>query len=127
MRGPVVRGHQRGRTIGVPTANLRLTDQLVPADGVYTGQVRVDGRVWPAAVSIGRLETFGDSQRQIEAHLVGYGGDLYGRELDLEVLDWLRDQVRFAGVEALKAQIGRDIAEVLQRASRPPCRPIAAA
>jgi riboflavin kinase/FMN adenylyltransferase len=65
---------------------------------------------YQAAVSIGSMPTFGDGMQQIEAHLIGFDGDLYGRTVQLQLLDWLRDQQRFPGVEALQAQLSRDVA-----------------
>lgn len=117
LEGEVVQGHQRGRTIGVPTANLRVPDGLlVPADGVYAGRCTIDGHRYPAAISIGSTPTFGqDLQRQVEAHLLDFSGDLYGKTLHLELLDWVREQLRFQGPEPLKAQIARDIQAVRQR------------
>src|SRR5690606_35341648 len=105
LRGVVIKGHQRGRTIGIPTANLDCDDQLVPADGVYAGRCTVAGRCYSAAVSIGTMPTFGPNARQIVAYLIGFHGDLYVRTLDLEILDWLREQRRFDGIDALKAAI----------------------
>jgi riboflavin kinase/FMN adenylyltransferase len=125
LEGPVVRGHQRGAGIGMPTANLDCREQLVPADGVYAGRCAVNGRTWPAAVSIGTMPTFGANARQVEAHLVGFEGDLYGRRIVLEVLDWLRDQRRFGGIDALKAKMALDVAEVLDRMDQDVARPIA--
>jgi riboflavin kinase/FMN adenylyltransferase len=125
LRGPVVQGHQRGRTIGVPTANLNVTEQLIPAEGVYAARCAIDGTPYAAALSIGTMPTFGDHPPQVEAHLIGYTGDLYGRTLDLEVIDWLRDQMKFPGVEALKAQLARDIATAKQLAGFRTAEPIA--
>ncbi|MDB5302650.1 MAG: ribF [Phycisphaerales bacterium] len=127
LQGEVIRGHQRGRTIGVPTANLRVDGQLVPDDAVYAGRCTVDGKTFPAAVSIGTLPTFGDSDRQIEAHLIGFAGDLYGRVLTVELVDWLRDQRKYDGIEPLKAQIAMDVADTVRRAADDASRPIAAA
>jgi riboflavin kinase/FMN adenylyltransferase len=125
LRGPVVEGFRRGRTIGVPTANLRVTEQLIPAEGVYAGRCRVSGVTYPAAVSIGTMPTFGDNPPQIEAHLVGFTGDLYGQTLDLELVDWLRDQRKFPGVDALKAQLARDIQASVDLARTRTAEPIA--
>jgi len=97
LEGFVVKGHQRGRTIGVPTANLRCDDQLVPADGVYAGRVCVDGRTYAAAISIGSMPTFGENTRQVEAHLVGFDGDLYDRVIQVELADWVREQMKYPG------------------------------
>ena len=126
LQGPVVKGHQRGRTIGIPTANLDCGEQLIPADGVYVGRCEVDGRAYPVALSIGTMPTFGRNARQVEAHLIGYDGDLYGRALRVEVIDWLREQWRFSGVEALKAKMARDLDAVRERAGLDPSEPIAA-
>jgi riboflavin kinase/FMN adenylyltransferase len=115
LRGRVVLGFQRGRTIGVPTANLDVHDQLIPQDGVYAGRVIVEGKPYTAAVSIGTMPTFGGDRRQIEAHLIGFNGDLYNRILDLELIDWLRDQFKFSSIDSLKRQLARDIEEATAR------------
>ena len=127
LEGLVIKGHQRGRTLGMPTANLDCRDQLVPADGVYAGRCTVDGRSYPAAVSIGTMPTFGDNPRQVEAYLLGFDGDLYGRPLQVELVDWVREQRKFSGVEALKAQMARDLDAVRRSAGLHPERPIAVA
>ena len=116
LTATVVRGEQRGRTLGVPTANLdpaALDGFIVPADGVY-GCVAVveDGETHPAAVSIGTKPTFGRVALTVEAHLLNYDGDLYGRTLTLRFVRWVRGQVAFRGVESLLAQLKRDLAEV---------------
>ena len=125
LRGEVVMGHQRGRTIGVPTANLRVTDQLVPIDGVYAGRSAIDGKTYAAAVSIGTMPTFGENERQVEAHLIGYAGDLYGRVIEVELVDWIREQWKFPGLDALKSQLRRDIAYAQECANHNRCQPIA--
>jgi riboflavin kinase/FMN adenylyltransferase len=125
LEGIVITGAARGREMGVPTANLKCGDQLIPADGVYAGRCGVDGRFWPAAASIGTNPTFGENPRTVEAHLIGFSGDLYGRVLRLQLLDWQREQRTFAGVEALKSWIAADIQETLIRANEDPARPIA--
>ena len=86
------KGILRGKAMGVPTANLRCDDQLIPADAVYAGRCAVNGKTYPAAVSIGTMPTFGENVRQIEAHLIGFDGDLYGVTLAIELVDWLREQ-----------------------------------
>lgn len=112
LAGRVVQGFQRGRTIGIPTANLDCADHLVPADGVYAGACEVEGRTFPAAVSVGTTPTFDRRQHQVEVHLIGFDGDLYGRILHVRLTRWVRDQARFPGVDALKAQLQRDLAAV---------------
>jgi riboflavin kinase/FMN adenylyltransferase len=126
LEGQVVRGHQRGRGIGVPTANVRTEGQLVPGDGVYVGRAHLDGVTRAAAVSIGTMPTFGDHRRQVEVHLIGFDGDLYGKTLAVEFVDWVREQWKFKSVEALKRQLARDIAFCAERASVNPTIPVAA-
>lgn len=123
--GPVMKGHQRGRTIGVPTANLDCREQLLPADGVYAARCEVEGRTYPVALSLGTMPTFGPNARQVEAHLVGFEGDLYGQTLRVEVLDWLREQRKYKGLEALKAQLAQDIRNAASRADLSPETPVA--
>ena len=127
LRGEVVKGFQRGRTIGVPTANLRCDGQLIPADGVYAGRCAVAGRAYPAAVSIGTLPTFGDHSLHVEAHLIGFAGDLYGQTLSVEVLDWLREQIKYPNLDALKARISRDVKETMKRQNEDAARVMAPA
>ena len=113
--GRVVKGYQRGRTIGTPTINLDCGDQLIPADGVYAGRVSVHGVEHAAAVSIGNAPTFDDAKWQVEAHILDFDGDLYDRTIHLRVIDWLREQRKFRGLDELKAQIARDIADSRDR------------
>jgi riboflavin kinase/FMN adenylyltransferase len=118
LRGEVIEGFKRGRTIGVPTANLKCDGQMIPLDGVYAGRCEIDGRTYPLALSIGTLPTFGEHGRQVEGHLIGYAGDLYGRTIEIDVVDWLRDQIKFSNVDALKAQLARDIVEAKVRVTQ---------
>jgi riboflavin kinase/FMN adenylyltransferase len=110
LRGRVVRGEQRGRILGFPTANLhRRRDLLLPADGVYAVCARLDGRTYPAVLNIGVRPTFGTLQRTVEAHLLDFDQSLYGRWLVLELVDRLRGEQRFAGPEALRQAIAADV------------------
>jgi riboflavin kinase/FMN adenylyltransferase len=124
--GEVVVGYQRGRTIGMPTANLDCADQLIPADGVYAGRCELGTIPWPAAISIGRMATFGDNKRQVEVHLIGFTGDLYGQTIEVQLLDWVRDQRKFAGIEALKAQMSKDLAYTVERQGLDPAKEVVA-
>jgi riboflavin kinase / FMN adenylyltransferase len=112
LEGEVTHGNHRGRTIGVPTANVNCDELLVPADGVYAGRSTIDNVTYPTAISIGTTPTFGDHARQVEAHLAGFSGDIYGRIIRLELLDWVRDQWKFTSLEALKEQMFRDLRHV---------------
>ncbi|HMB96794.1 MAG TPA: riboflavin kinase, partial [Tepidisphaeraceae bacterium] len=109
LSGKVIRGHGRGKKIGIATANIDCGDQLIPADGVYAARCAIDGVNYPAALSIGTTPTFDENQRQIEAHLIGFDADLYDRVIEVEVIDWVRDQLRFFEVQQLKDQIARDL------------------
>ncbi len=112
MEGDVVAGFRRGRNLGFPTANIDVGEQLVPGDGVYSGVVEVDGQKHRAGVSIGILPTFGDGVRQVEAHLVDFDGDLYGKKIELSVRKRLRGQQSFNSQEELVRQIELDMDQV---------------
>jgi riboflavin kinase/FMN adenylyltransferase len=109
--GTVARGDRRGTAIGIPTANLELHHAVRPPAGVYAADVPLDGRLHRAVVNIGTRPTFKEQGVEtIEAHLLDYrGGDLYGRVLEVRFLRRLRDEKKFEGVDALKAQIAEDI------------------
>ncbi len=112
LRGNVVEGEKRGRTIGYPTINLNCGLQMLPCDGVYGGRVELNGQTHAAAVSIGHKPTFGQRMLTCEAHLLDFDGDLYGQTVDLTMLRWLRDQIPFANVDALKQQLHHDTQQV---------------
>ncbi|WP_375499911.1 bifunctional riboflavin kinase/FAD synthetase [uncultured Jatrophihabitans sp.] len=119
LDGVVERGDQRGRELGYPTANLRADDKAaVPADGVYAGRVvRLDewGRtidappLGTAAISVGTNPTFDVRQRRVEAFVLDFAGDLYGSNLGIEFVERLRGMERYDGVDALVAQMDRDV------------------
>jgi riboflavin kinase / FMN adenylyltransferase len=111
LSGKVVEGARRGRTIGVPTANIEIwQEQAYPAFGVYACWAWVDGERRPAATNIGVRPTFEETGLPtIEAHLIDYNGDLYGREMRLEFAARLRAELKFDGIEALVAQIKADV------------------
>jgi riboflavin kinase / FMN adenylyltransferase len=115
LDGAVVRGAGRGRELGVPTANLETRNELVPPHGVYATTATVGGVVYPSVTNIGMRPTFESSGKTtVEAHLLGFDRDLYGRAIRLGFVQRLRDERRFADVDALKAQIEADV----RRASR---------
>ena len=116
LPGTIVKGDQRGRTIGIPTANLdpaAYAGLIVPMDGVYAGSVLIDGDVCPAAISVGSKPTFGQNTLTAEAHLIGFTHDdpdvLYGKPARFRFARWIRDQYPFPGVQALIQQLRRDI------------------
>ncbi|UQS81579.1 riboflavin biosynthesis protein RibF [Bombilactobacillus folatiphilus] len=109
--GLVVHGYQMGRQLGFPTANLSMSnEQFIPRIGVYVSRVKVGQTWWPAMTSIGRNITFkrGDNPLTIEANLLDFDQDLYGKTLQIEWLDYLRDEVKFADASALIAQLHQD-------------------
>lgn len=111
LGGPVVRGFERGRTIGFPTANISVAaDRALPALGVYATRARVAGRTLIGATNIGRRPTFDAGHIAVETYLVDFEGDIYGERMDLEVLERIRGEVKFEGIDALKAQITKDVA-----------------
>jgi riboflavin kinase / FMN adenylyltransferase len=109
LRGTVVQGQQRGRTLGFPTANLGQIETLIPGDGVYAVRAFVDSRSWPAAANIGPNPTFGERARKVEVHLMGFQGDLLNQPLAIDFLERLRDTRPFGSVSELVEQLKCDI------------------
>lgn len=111
LRGTVVRGFQRGRALGFPTANLGVpVEGFIPADGVYAAIARVDAGTFAAAVSIGHNPTFeGVQAKTVEAYLLDVDLDLYHRPIELELVDFVRPMHRFDGLEQLIEQMHRDV------------------
>jgi riboflavin kinase/FMN adenylyltransferase len=113
--GVVVSGDRRGRLLGFPTANLRLdARKALPADGIYAVRAKLPGErraTHPAMVSLGVRPQFGaDNPRLLEVYLLDAALDLYGLPLGVEFVERLREEQRFSDVEALKAQMARDVA-----------------
>jgi riboflavin kinase/FMN adenylyltransferase len=126
--GRVAAGDRRGRTIGFPTANLGLDDYLHPAFGVYAVRVSGDGPDDPLAgrtidgvANLGLRPTVGGLEPRLEAHLFDTDTDLYGRHLRVALIDFIRPEQKFAGLDALKAQIAADAARAREiLAATPP-------
>lgn len=113
VRGLVVEGDRRGRTLGFPTVNLAPENEVLPAVGVYAGRLRVLGRTGadalPAVINVGRRPTVKpDDPVTAEAHVIDWSGDLYGERVEIAFLHRLREERRFANLEALRSQIARD-------------------
>ena len=111
VEGPVVHGFHRGKKLGIPTANLRVERLALPPDGVYAIRAQRRGVSIDGVANIGRNPTFGsDNARSVEAHLFDFSADLYGERLEIAFVARLRGEQKFAGVDALVAQIHADIA-----------------
>ena len=111
ISGRVLHGQKLGRQLGTPTANVQLKRRRAPLNGVYLVSVELDGRVQPGVANIGMRPTVaGDGRAHLEVHLLDFAGDLYGRRLTVVFHQKLRDEQRFASLEALKAAIDADIA-----------------
>ncbi len=113
VTGEVIEGMGVGRQIGFPTANIAVPQaKLLPADGVYAGYCEVDGETYIAAIFIGHKKTLGHNKRSLEAHLIGFDGDIYGKKLRLKFIRRIRDERKFDSIDELRARISEDIAEI---------------
>jgi riboflavin kinase/FMN adenylyltransferase len=111
IAGLVLRGDQLGRKLGTPTANLDITGLVTPPNGVYAVQAKLDQRVYPAVANLGTRPTIKEGQPELrfEVHLLDFEGDLYGKELEVSFIDFIRPERRFSGLDELKAAIAADI------------------
>ncbi len=114
LSGKVVRGDQRGRELGYPTANLEWDDQLlVPADGVYAGFLNVEGERHPAAISVGINPQFSGERQRVEAYVLNRSDlELYGASVDVEFVELIRRQEVFESLDGYLAQIAIDVASI---------------
>jgi len=111
IRGDVVRGDKRGRTIGVPTANIEMGDYMRPAYGVYATRTRLaDGRIVDGVASLGVRPMFAVEKPLLEVWLFDFDGDLYGQTIETQLIAFLRGEARFDDLDALKTQIDADAA-----------------
>jgi riboflavin kinase/FMN adenylyltransferase len=111
IAGRVLHGQKLARQLGWPTANVQLKRRRVPFTGVYLVSAEVDGQPWPGVANIGvRPTVAGDGSAHLEVHLLDFAGDLYGRRLTVAFHHKLRDEQRFASLEALKSAIDADVA-----------------
>lgn len=112
LRGHVEKGYQRGRTIGVPTANIHPDVEFIPRQGVYVTQTKVAGIMHPSITNIGINPTFAESKKnsiKIESHLFNFDAQIYGEEVEVYLLKFLRDEQKFSGIDQLKIQIQKDL------------------
>jgi len=108
VQGKVLEGQKLGRTLGFSTANLTLGDLIEPRKGVYATRARLGDKIYDAVSNFGRRPTVGESAPLLETHLFGFSGDLYGEEIEVAFIDFIRDERKFDGLDALKAQIAAD-------------------
>jgi len=112
LTGQVSKGDERGTSLGFPTANLIADrNQALPADGVYAARVLYSEMIYQAVINIGLRPTFDGHHRLVEAHILDFTGDLYGRDITIEFVERLRGEEKFSTAEDLKAQIIRDVAQ----------------
>ena len=111
IAGPVVRGRERGRTMGFPTANIASETECIPPDGVYATRVILDDGVYPSITNVGMRPTFSESARAIEAHIFDFTRDIYGLRIKLELIERIRPEHKFDDADALKAQIALDLSK----------------
>ncbi len=110
LEGRVITGSGRGAELGFPTANLNINpQQALPADGIYASQAYIDNQQHQAVTNIGKRPTFDETERMVEVYILDYRGDLYRRQLKVDIIQKLRDEERFATIAALKKQIEQDI------------------
>ncbi|CEH31945.1 riboflavin biosynthesis protein RibF [Aneurinibacillus migulanus] len=112
VRGTVVHGEKRGRTIGFPTANLRLSaPYIVPRNGVYGVRAELEGKAYYGVMNVGIKPTFENERKEksLEVHLFDFAGDIYDKTMEVEFLFFIREEQKFAGVDALIAQINSDV------------------
>lgn len=116
LAGTVVHGAGIGRVLGFPTANISPADkeQMLPLDGVYETDVTVDGNHFKGVMNIGMKPTVNGKERTNEVHIIGFGGDIYGKEIAVLFVRRLRGEQVFESVDALRFQIEQDIAKVKQ-------------
>ena len=112
LEGRVVLGDQRGRTLGFPTANIKVQpNQAMPEDGIYVTVAHREGKQLPSVTNIGVRPTFDGLKHLIETYIMDYSGDFYGKKLKIDLVDRLRDEMKFSSVDDLKAQMHRDVAK----------------
>ena len=128
LTGTVVEGAKRGGPIGFPTANLAAIPTVLPAHGVYAAYAAVVDQqssrqrsMWPAAVHIGPNISFGEAAITVEVHLIGFSGNLYDKNIDVDFLQRLRDTQKFASVGQLQAQLAIDVSQAAQVAVAAKC------
>lgn len=117
LAGKIIHGHGRGRKMGFPTINIKPdhANKLVPGAGVYAGEVIVDNKLYPAAIFIGKRQTFNETKLVIEANLFNFIGNIYGKKAIFFFKKFIRPEQKFNSAEELAAQIKKDIKEIARQ------------
>lgn len=117
IRGVVEHGRRLGRTLGFPTANVAVGDEVALNDGVYRSEVQIAGseRCYVAMSNLGRNPSVGGGERRLETHLLDFTGDLYGRAIEVHLLDKIRDERQFSSLEELRSQLEKDKQVILNK------------
>lgn len=116
LRGEVVKGRQLGREMGFPTANINLPDGIVvPAEGVYKTYVTIDGVQYTCITNVGHKPTVDATEQNCETYIIGFDGDLYGRQIEIEFCMRLRDIQNFESIGELKIQLEKDLKKVMKK------------
>ncbi|MFQ5849261.1 MAG: bifunctional riboflavin kinase/FAD synthetase [Candidatus Binatia bacterium] len=109
ITGRVVRGHQRGKNLGFPTANILSQTEVLPSDGIYATFLRIHGHQWPSVTNIGYNPTFGGGPRTIESFILNFQGDVYDEAVRLFFVKRIREEKRFSSPDLLVEQMKRDV------------------
>lgn len=109
ISGIVDEGEKRGRMLGFPTANIRTSWEMLPKIGVYATRAYFDGKRYDSITNVGRRPTFGKNDVGVETHIFDFAGNIYGKTIRVEFIERLRDEKRFESMEALSAEIKRDV------------------
>ena len=123
MGGTVIRGYQRGRGLGIPTANIEPEKELLPANGVYAVLTEIDGVRHPGVLNIGFNPTFSNEKLSVEVHIMGFAGDLYGKALRVSFVERIRSEMKFESPKRLVEQIMKD-KERAEEILRPRAKPL---
>jgi riboflavin kinase/FMN adenylyltransferase len=124
VSGEVIGGFRRGTGLGFPTANIPLAPGTALAHGIYAVRVHADGKTYAGAAYLGTRPTFDDGAPMLEVFLFGFDGDLYGQEIAVDFVDYVRADAKFASIEALKEQIAKDCAKAQSILDATPASPL---
>lgn len=110
VSGVIIRGEQRGKAMGFPTANIRLHKKI--PEGIYAGSVTINGKMYYSASFVGQAKTFQNADVKVESHLLNFDHDIYGKWITVRLYKKIRDNKKFDGIDALVEQMKKDVEEV---------------